>query len=122
MLEINNVSKVYRGGKKAVNKLNMTIEKGEFIAFIGTSGSGKTTAMRMINRMIEPTSGSIVLNGKNIKDMNPVQLHGYDKTPVTDNGRTAIKSICYYCRYSYSACYRNRCNSNRFIYRCTESW
>ena len=74
MLEINNVSKVYRGGKKAVNKLNMTIEKGEFISFIGTSGSGKTTAMRMINRMIEPTSGSIVLNGKNIKDMNPVQL------------------------------------------------
>lgn len=74
MLEINNVSKVYRDGKKAVNKLNMTIEKGEFIAFIGTSGSGKTTAMRMINRMIEPTSGSIVLNGKNIKDMNPVQL------------------------------------------------
>lgn len=74
MLEINNVSKVYRGGKKAVNKLDMTIEKGEFIAFIGTSGSGKTTAMRMINRMIEPTSGSIVLNGKNIKDMNPVQL------------------------------------------------
>lgn len=74
MLEINNVSKVYRGGKKAVNKLDITIEKGEFIAFIGTSGSGKTTAMRMINRMIEPTSGSIVLNGKNIKDMNPVQL------------------------------------------------
>lgn len=74
MLEINNVSKVYRGGKKAVNDLNMTIEKGEFIAFIGTSGSGKTTAMRMINRMIEPTSGSIVLNGKNIKEMNPVQL------------------------------------------------
>lgn len=74
MLEINNVSKVYRAGKKAVNKLDMTIEKGEFIAFIGTSGSGKTTAMRMINRMIEPTSGSIVLNGKNIKDMNPVQL------------------------------------------------
>lgn len=74
MLEINNVSKVYRGGKKAVNKLDMTIEKGEFIAFIGTSGSGKTTAMRMINRMIEPTSGSIVLNGKNIKEMNPVQL------------------------------------------------
>lgn len=74
MLEINNVSKIYRGGKKAVNDLNMSIEKGEFIAFIGTSGSGKTTAMRMINRMIEPTSGSIVLNGKNIKEMNPVQL------------------------------------------------
>ena len=74
MLEIKNVSKVYRGGKKAVNNLNIDIKKGEFIAFIGTSGSGKTTAMRMINRMIDPTKGEILLNGKNIKEINPVQL------------------------------------------------
>ncbi|TDM42915.1 ATP-binding cassette domain-containing protein [Macrococcoides canis] len=74
MLEMNNVSKVYKGGKKAVSDLNITIKQGEFIAFIGTSGSGKTTAMRMINRMIEPTSGTITLNGKNIKELNPVQL------------------------------------------------
>lgn len=74
MLEINHVSKVYRGGKKAVNDLNLTINKGEFIAFIGTSGSGKTTAMRMINRMIEPTSGEILLDGKNIQTINPVTL------------------------------------------------
>ncbi|QIH76390.1 betaine/proline/choline family ABC transporter ATP-binding protein [Macrococcoides canis] len=74
MLEMNNVSKVYKGGKKAVSDLNISIKQGEFIAFIGTSGSGKTTAMRMINRMIEPTSGTITLNGKNIKELNPVQL------------------------------------------------
>ncbi|TDM29840.1 ATP-binding cassette domain-containing protein [Macrococcoides canis] len=74
MLEMNNVSKVYKGGKKAVSDLNITIKQGEFIAFIGTSGSGKTTAMRMINRMIEPTSGTITFNGKNIKELNPVQL------------------------------------------------
>lgn len=74
MLKIKNVSKVYRGGKKAVNNLNIDIKKGEFIAFIGTSGSGKTTAMRMINRMIDPTKGEILLNGKNIKEINPVQL------------------------------------------------
>ncbi len=74
MLEIKNVSKVYRGGKKAVSNLDITINKGEFIAFIGTSGSGKTTAMRMINRMIEPTTGEILLNGKNIEQMNPVTL------------------------------------------------
>lgn len=74
MLEMNNVSKVYKGGKKAVSDLNITIKQGEFIAFIGTSGSGKTTAMRMINRMIEPTSGTITLNSKNIKELNPVQL------------------------------------------------
>ena len=42
----------------------MEIESGEFIAFIGTSGSGKTTALRMINRMIEPTSGQLRLTGK----------------------------------------------------------
>lgn len=74
MLEIKNVSKVYRGGKKAVSNLDITVNKGEFIAFIGTSGSGKTTAMRMINRMIEPTTGEILLNGKNIEQMNPVTL------------------------------------------------
>lgn len=74
MLEMNNVSKVYKGGKKAVSDLNISIKQGEFIAFIGTSGSGKTTAMRMINRMIEPTSGTITLDGKNFKELNPVQL------------------------------------------------
>src|SRR5699024_7618409 len=50
------------------------LKKGEFIAFIGTSGSGKTTALRMINRMIEPTSGTIEINGKDVTHMNPVEL------------------------------------------------
>nr|WP_263312941.1 betaine/proline/choline family ABC transporter ATP-binding protein [Mammaliicoccus sp. Marseille-Q6498] len=74
MLSIQDLTKVYRGGKKAVNGITMEIESGEFIAFIGTSGSGKTTALRMINRMIEPTSGSIILNGKDLSKMNPVNL------------------------------------------------
>ncbi|MBX5317965.1 betaine/proline/choline family ABC transporter ATP-binding protein, partial [Staphylococcus caprae] len=50
------------------------IESGDFIAFIGTSGSGKTTALRMINRMIESTEGEITIDGKNIKELNPVEL------------------------------------------------
>lgn len=74
MLSINGLTKVYRGGKKAVDSIDMEIESGEFIAFIGTSGSGKTTALRMINRMIEPTSGTITLNGKNLSKMNAVNL------------------------------------------------
>ncbi|MCY1027960.1 betaine/proline/choline family ABC transporter ATP-binding protein [Mammaliicoccus sciuri] len=74
MLSIQDLTKVYRGGKKAVNSINMEIESGEFIAFIGTSGSGKTTALRMINRMIEPTSGTITLDGKDLSNMNPVNL------------------------------------------------
>ena len=52
----------------------MDIQSGEFIAFIGTSGSGKTTALRMINRMIEATDGQIMMNGKDVRNMNPVEL------------------------------------------------
>ena len=74
MLKLEQLSKVYRGGKKAVDDLNIEVEKGEFIAFIGTSGSGKTTALRMINRMIEPTSGTLTLNGENLMKKNPVAL------------------------------------------------
>lgn len=74
MLSIQNLTKTYRGGKKAVDNLSIDIEKGEFIAFIGTSGSGKTTALRMINRMVEPTSGKILLDGEDLSKMNPVQL------------------------------------------------
>lgn len=74
MLSIEQLTKAYRGGKKAVDQMTLTIEKGEFIAFIGTSGSGKTTALRMINRMVEPTSGKITLDGKDLSKMNAVQL------------------------------------------------
>ncbi|MGW7910006.1 betaine/proline/choline family ABC transporter ATP-binding protein [Staphylococcus xylosus] len=74
MLSIKNLSKVYGGGKKAVDNISLEVESGEFIAFIGTSGSGKTTALRMINRMIEATEGQITINGKDVRKMNPVEL------------------------------------------------
>lgn len=74
MIEFKNVTKLYPNGKKAVDNLSLDFEKGEFIVFIGTSGSGKTTSMRMINRMIEPTSGEILINGENIQKKNAVEL------------------------------------------------
>nr|WP_319214767.1 betaine/proline/choline family ABC transporter ATP-binding protein [uncultured Trichococcus sp.] len=74
MIEFKNLTKKFPGGKIAVDSLNLTFNDGEFIVFIGTSGSGKTTSMRMINRMIEPSSGEILIDGKNIKDMNAVEL------------------------------------------------
>jgi osmoprotectant transport system ATP-binding protein len=74
MIEFKNLTKRFPGGKIAVDSLNLTFNDGEFIVFIGTSGSGKTTSMRMINRMIEPSSGEILIDGKNIKDMNAVEL------------------------------------------------
>lgn len=74
MLSIKNLSKVYPGGKKAVDDISLDIESGEFVAFIGTSGSGKTTALRMINRMIEATKGQITIDGKDVRKMNAVEL------------------------------------------------
>ncbi|WP_026581271.1 betaine/proline/choline family ABC transporter ATP-binding protein [Bacillus sp. J33] len=74
MLKFDHVSKVYKGGKKAVNNLSLEFDKGEFICFIGPSGCGKTTTMKMINRLIEPSDGSIYINGENIIEKDPVQL------------------------------------------------
>lgn len=74
MIEFKNVSKRYASDVLAVDDFNLKIEDGEFICFIGTSGSGKTTSMRMINRMIEPSDGEILIDGKNIMDLNPVKL------------------------------------------------
>lgn len=74
MLKFDHVSKVYKGGKRAVNNLTLEFERGEFICFIGPSGCGKTTTMKMINRLIEPSEGGIYINGENIMDKDPVQL------------------------------------------------
>lgn len=74
MLTFENVTKIYSGSKKAVNNLNLQIEKGEFICFIGPSGCGKTTSMKMVNRLIEPTEGRILIDGKDIMKQNRVQM------------------------------------------------
>ena len=65
MIEFQNVSKQYGDGFKAVDSLDLKIKRGEFIALIGPSGCGKTTTLKMINRLIEPTTGTILINGEN---------------------------------------------------------
>ncbi|MBS6534791.1 ABC transporter ATP-binding protein [Peptoniphilus harei] len=74
MIEFKNVSKIYPGNQVAAENINLKFKDGEFICFIGASGSGKTTCMRMINRMNEITSGEILINGVSIKDMDAVDL------------------------------------------------
>lgn len=66
--------KFYKGGKVAVDDINLSFDKGEFICFIGTSGSGKTTSMRMLNRMTDPSKGKILIDGQDIQKINPVEL------------------------------------------------
>ncbi|ANZ65450.1 glycine/betaine ABC transporter ATP-binding protein [Secundilactobacillus paracollinoides] len=73
-LTMEHLNKTYSGGKVAVEDFNLEIEKGEFVCFIGTSGSGKTTTMRMINRMLQQTSGTIKIDGKDISELDPVKL------------------------------------------------
>lgn len=74
MIEFKNVSKVYGDGTRAVDDLSLKIEAGELVVFIGTSGSGKTTSMRMINRMTDASEGQILINGQDVKEKNPVDL------------------------------------------------
>jgi osmoprotectant transport system ATP-binding protein len=74
MIRFENVSKVYEGKTKAVDSFDLHVERGEFVCLIGPSGCGKTTTMKMINRLNEPTSGVIKVNGKDIMQMNEVEL------------------------------------------------
>lgn len=74
MIEFKGVSKIYDSDVIAVDNVDLEIRDGEFICFIGSSGSGKTTALRLINRMNEVTKGQILIDGKDISKMEPVRL------------------------------------------------
>ena len=73
MIEFIDVAKIYKT-QTAVEDINFKIDDGEFVCLIGSSGSGKTTIMRMINRMTEPSKGKILIDGEDIMTKNPVQL------------------------------------------------
>ena len=67
------VSKIYQE-KTVVDQVSLAIHKGEFITILGTSGSGKTTTLKMINRLVEPTSGQILFEGEDLSQLDPVSL------------------------------------------------
>lgn len=73
MIEFINVKKSYKNSVILEN-FNLKIEKGNLVVLIGSSGCGKTTLLKMINRLIETTSGDILIDGKNIKDIDPIKL------------------------------------------------
>ncbi|MEB4209683.1 ABC transporter ATP-binding protein [Mycobacterium sp. 94-17] len=74
MIVFDNVSKAFADGNTVVDRLSLSIPDGKLTVFVGSSGSGKTTALRMINRMIEPTSGNITIDGVDISTQDPVKL------------------------------------------------
>jgi osmoprotectant transport system ATP-binding protein len=74
MIEFQSVTKQYQGGQAAVDDLSMSIDKGAITVFVGPSGCGKTTSLRMINRMVEPTSGTITVDGQDVTSVPAAQL------------------------------------------------
>lgn len=74
MITLENVTKIYPADVKAVNNVSFTVPEGEVCILVGPSGCGKTTLLKMINRLIKPTSGRIFIAGQDTSQMNPDEL------------------------------------------------
>jgi len=74
IIEFKDVYKEYEIGKPIIDHLNLTIKKGEFVTLVGPSGCGKTTCLKMINKLIVPSSGELFVEGKSLDEWNTIQL------------------------------------------------
>lgn len=77
ILQANNLKKIYGSGENAVHALdgvNLSVEKGEFVAIVGTSGSGKSTLLHMLGGLDRPTEGKVIVDGKDISALNDEAL------------------------------------------------
>lgn len=102
MIEFRNIKKEYEDGTVAVRDFNLVCESHETTVLVGTSGSGKTTVMRMVNRMVEPSAGQILWDGVDVATMDVMKLRrsiGYviqegglfSHWTVADNIATALR-------------------------------
>ena len=74
MIDLENVSKTYSTGVPALNDINLHIDEGEFVFIVGVSGSGKSTLIKLLLKELNPTSGKIVINGKNLAKIKKNKL------------------------------------------------
>ncbi|XCP86299.1 cell division ATP-binding protein FtsE [Roseburia hominis] len=77
MIELREVTKEYSKGIAALNGVSLKIEQGEFVFVVGDSGSGKSTLIRLLMKEIDPTSGTIIVNGQNLNRMRHRQIPKY---------------------------------------------
>ena len=94
-LEIKNISKIYGSGEnqvRAIDGVDLVIENGEFISIVGSSGSGKTTLLNILASLDKPTSGHVILNGRNFAE---VKQRGTEVELVTktEKNREETKEI-----------------------------
>src|SRR5438445_364326 len=74
MIVLENLCKSYGGSRYSVDDVSLTVPTGALLVLLGGSGCGKTTTLKMINRLIEPTSGQILVDGRDVCSLDPVQL------------------------------------------------
>lgn len=74
IIEFVNVCKSYDNSNKVIDKLNLEIEKGDFVTILGKSGCGKTTLLKMVNKLVTPDSGEIIVKGKSTNYLDSIEL------------------------------------------------
>src|SRR5699024_7221079 len=74
VIKLTKVNKVYDDGFHALKDIDLTFEEGQINVLIGPSGCGKTTTMKLLNRLIDYTGGEITINGKDLKEFDPIEL------------------------------------------------
>jgi osmoprotectant transport system ATP-binding protein len=74
MISFRSVGKTYPDGTRAVSGVDLELPTGKLTVFVGPSGCGKTTCLRMINRMVEPTTGSVLIDGTDVRDVDAAKL------------------------------------------------
>ena len=74
MIRLQGVGKTYPDGTTAVHELDLEVRRGELVCLVGPSGCGKSTTLKMINRLIEPTTGTIHIDGTDVMQQDPVTL------------------------------------------------
>ena len=77
MIELKDVTKEYSKGVAALNGVSVKIEQGEFVFIVGDSGSGKSTLIKLIMKELDPTSGTIIVNGQNLNRMKHRHIPKY---------------------------------------------
>ena len=93
MIRLDRVTKRYPDGTVAVAELSIDVPRGALVVLVGPSGCGKTTTMKMVNRLIEPTSGRIFLDGVDVTNTDPVKLRRF--ASFVNAPTTADPSLAY---------------------------
>ena len=93
VIEFESVGKTYPGGAVAVESFTYTVPKHRTVVLVGSSGSGKTTLLRMVNRMVDPTSGRVLIDGVDVREADPVKLRRSIGYVLQDGGLLPHRTV-----------------------------